>query len=481
MCGIVGTITSNFKQTKLDEWLSDALLASQVRGLHSTGLFQFKQDNKSFRTFKKATTASDFLQFKQTEEILRDANVSPCTFGHVRHATVGGKTDANAHPFVAVKDKRTVIGVHNGTLQGWRGKAGSADKDVDSAWAFHKFAEEGPIDAFEYFNGAFAFVWHDSDFPDHIFMARNDQRPLHYFQSEDNSTLLVASELGMLGWLADRNEFTLNKTQGAKPQFWYLRPDKVYKFSLKNIGEYEELDRPAYNPETTIPTPTSSALYPYTGPRSRDYYEREFMDDWDSWGSPRGRGTSDQARTLEKCKKALANARTALDDEGSEVVTADALDTRLEAGIKTAIDSFNKKQFDTWALCSERYIVNEPNTRNVTQKEMTAAHNMKMFGVAVAYVGVLYDEEVSETLGEAHVKLPFQASIGKYDCILRGLSKAAADAQYINVNTAVPVVIVGATEGLARPDETTFIVAPVSNEALKVLKDKMKAVSTSVH
>ena len=126
MCGIVGTVTTDNNPAKLASWLSDALITSQVRGVHSTGLFQIKKDHKSFRTFKRAVNASTFVEIKEADDIISDAGKFPLTVGHVRHATVGQKTDINAHPFVAVGDRRTVIGVHNGTLQGWHGISGSS-------------------------------------------------------------------------------------------------------------------------------------------------------------------------------------------------------------------------------------------------------------------------------------------------------------------------------------------------------------------
>jgi predicted glutamine amidotransferase len=471
MCGIIGTITKDTLSTDISGFLEDGFVASQVRGMHSTGIFQIKKEPGSFRMFKKAVTGTEFIDIKQAKDIIADAAKHPATFGHVRHATVGAKNDSNAHPFVAVKDKRRVIGIHNGTLQGWRGKAGADGKDVDSAWAFHTFLEQGPIDAFEYFNGAYAFVWHDSEFPDHIFMARNEERPLHYFVSEDSQTLLIASELGMLGWLADRNKF---KRDNKNAQFFYLKPDKVYKFSLKDIGHYEELDRPKYDPSTTVIATTPARHTPYQG-------RYGMLGDDDAWGNWRGGrnpyygGYStymSQEHVLDACKAALKKARHAIDDKAVDSAA-------LQAGIEKAIAAFGeKKGFDAWALVGEKYKIEDPNNRTATTQEILRAKNMGLYGLAVAFDAVMYDDDTSDTIGETYVDLPGKG-IEKIDVIFRGLSKAAADGGFIGKDPQ-PVAVVGVDDSLIK-DQLVLIVSSVSKPQLELLQAKMKETSPTTH
>src|SRR5690606_8053039 len=244
-------------------------------------------------------------------------------------------------------------------------------KSVDSDWAFQKFLEEGPVDAFEYFNGAYAFVWHDTDYPDHVFMARNDERPLHFFVDDDSPTILVASELGMLGWMADRCGYRRSK-DASKAQFFYLRPDKVYKFSLKEIGKYEEIDRPKYDPTTTLEapaTPPATRIYPT---QQVPWYDNDDYDPYDWYGRSRrrygshsggwGRG---QRSVLANVKEALAEARNEIHGDGkenSEVVGTEELDERLSGGIKTAIENWEQRRFDAWALCGEYHRIENPNS-----------------------------------------------------------------------------------------------------------------------
>lgn len=494
MCGLVATITKDPYCTRLDDWFKDALMASQLRGVHSTGVFQVGP-SKTISTVKRALNATEFLDLQEAKSTMSAVPRMPITVGHVRHATSGAVSDSNAHPFVFTRssDKSKVVGVHNGTLQGWRGKEGGDKQDVDSAWAFQKFAEEGPIDAFEYFNGAFAFIWFDSRTPDSLWVARNEQRPLHYFHTEDKKTLMFASELGMLGWVTERNRF-VNKGN----QMFYTEPNKIYKFSLVEVGNFEVFDMPKYDPSTTIAPPVVNMM-PY-----RQHYN--LAEEYDlpfgpaatrntgsrgsSMGSSSGFDWNDQEYVLGKIKVALRKGREEANKkketpkpEGDEVVTTEDLDASLEEGIKKAIKSHQELRatMDVWALAGDRFMVPEPNDRNATSEEVNRAKSMGMYGIAVAYTGVMYDDETSENLGDAFIKLNERnAQCKTYDCLLRGLSKTAADTKYNNANTAVPCVIIGATDGINKGD-VMFIIAELSPLQRENLDRRIEGVKRIVH
>jgi hypothetical protein len=492
MCGLVATITKDVYCTNLDDWFKDALIASQLRGVHSTGIFQIGQ-NKSISTFKKAVNASTFVDLPDARPLILAATRAPITVGHVRHATQGRIVDSNAHPFVFVRDsdKSKVVGVHNGTLQGWKGKKGGDEQDVDSAWAFQKFAEEGPIDAFEYFNGAFAFIWYDTRTPDHLWTCRNDQRPLFYFQTDDTKTLMFASELGMLGWTAERNKF---KNTGH--QMYYTEADKIYKFSLKDVGAFETFDKPKYDPATTkVVASTHTNLVPYRNVGGEyEEYELPFGQGSSRYSTAGSSSTTrttshyewdDQEYVLGKVKTALANARNAIDAgrKASEsnlhekVITTEDLDNSLEAGIKKSIEAFkDTRQFDFWALAGDHFIVGAVNDRNATSEEIRRARAIGMYGVAVAYSGVMYDDETGENLGDAFIRTKEpNAQCRQQDCLLRGLSKAAADVKYNDINAVVPCAIIGVTDGINKGD-VMFVIAELTDDQVKDLQFRIEGV-----
>ena len=319
MCGLHWVINSDSYATGVEKFVKDAFIANQVRGMHSSGIMQVEK-NRAIVSYKDAVCGSLFVQDNQAQPIIRDAPRQPLTVGHVRHATVGSHDKRNAHPFTIVRqDHSKVIGVHNGTLRGWQDKKNADGMEVDSHWAFSILAEEGPFDAFEYFNGAFAMIWFDSTDPDSVFMARNEERPLHYMTTPDSKTIIGASELGMLGWLADRNNIARSKEAG----FRYLLPNKIYKFSLKNVGEYTVFDMPKYNPKTKIIKPVSKPVAS-TVTEGEDFRKNvePFRDKHTSlvpsgyrWS--RYMQDEDQQATLLEVKEALRYARYNVPDDSS--------------------------------------------------------------------------------------------------------------------------------------------------------------------
>jgi hypothetical protein len=473
MCGLQFVITSDAYATKSDDFLKQCLIANQVRGMHSTGLFQVEK-NGAITTLKRAVNASEFIEIPQARGIIAAAPRSMLTVGHTRHATQGSaSSDANAHPFVVVReDKSKLVGVHNGSLIGWKNKEGGDKQDVDSAWAFDILAKEGPVDAFEYFNGPFAFIWYDSKDPDHVYMARNSDRPLHYLRSEDGKTVLGCSELGLLGWIAERNGIKGHDNN----TMYYLSPGKVYKFSLKEPSKFECWDFPKYNPETTIVKPAPVvALTHSSWNQRRDYYNSyragEEIEPGDEWFLSRSREIDDrvtrsrvhtghyfnQKYVLDSVKEVLRKSRdarmpgTAPFPEENEVVTAEDLNDNLEEAIQSELSRFHQKQasnedkFDVWLLIKEPQFVGVPNESSVTSQERKRARDDNKFGQVVAFSGVIYDPDTGELFGEYSIEE--KGKVVTKDAILRGMTSAYSESKYIQAMAPQPVTIVGLFEG----------------------------------
>lgn len=249
-----------------------------------------------------------FVEQPKAVKYINDADSSIFTVGHNRAATAGIVSQENAHPFTHTNEHRTVTGVHNGTLNEWSKVKDSKDFKVDSDWAMFKLAKEGPVDAFEYFRGAFCFVWYDDDDELVLNIARNKERPMFFAFVKDKEQMLFASEPGMLGWLAIRNNLNIEST------VYELTSGFHYKFDLNNprLFTKKELVKDNYEHFYT-PAPARQGK---RGSRRNPYANASDETQFDSdWGDLEGVGmgwmgggsTSDgQQRFLNKMEKFLS-------------------------------------------------------------------------------------------------------------------------------------------------------------------------------
>lgn len=199
------------------DMFKNMLLASAVRGIDGTGMFQVSGGMNVLYTKTQmpsgvAVTAGDF------DSLLSKVHDCPLTIGHVRAATAGNISDENAHPFIAFRDDDSyIIGVHNGSLWGW--ESGNNDHEVDSAWALDLIANAGPEAAFDEIFGAYCFMWWDSRHKNKMWFIRNDERPMHLARTKDKGSIIFASEAGMLQWLADKHNVSIEEVFSVDPNF----------------------------------------------------------------------------------------------------------------------------------------------------------------------------------------------------------------------------------------------------------------------
>lgn len=472
MCGIHGIITTDTYATNTDDFIKDCFLANQVRGVHSSGIFQVAQ-NYDLKTFKKAVNGSAFIENTEALGIIRQAPRNRVTVGHVRHATQGARDkDENAHPFLITReDGSKLVGVHNGSLRNWRNKKNSKDVDVDSAWAFQMLADEN-ADAFEYFDGPFCFVWYDTRDKDVLYVARNDERPFHFMQSQDGRSMLFASEMGMLGWLAERNKIKAKPFAGYKTPFLYADSGKIYKFSIKTIGNWEQSIFPKYDPSTTIYTPSSSStsLHPYQRqqgmyaaghPYSRANEYGGDIDEWDQYGDAYGMpwrqgsfgsGTSRDWEG-ERTEAILTNVKAVLKrhrDEREPTVKDTTVFNKddLEQAIKEARDEHLAAKKAKEEGRSESSFLGQtllnPNDAAATRREIQEAKTAGIYGLVVPYIGIMYDDELGECLGNAALDMPGRDE-RNIDASVRGTTSRVADKRYIHAANLKPreMVVVG--------------------------------------
>lgn len=199
MCGIVGFIAKGNKggTSYADEAFTELLVIDTLRGFDSTGLV-VSYDGTGPVMKKAAKTAPQFLldELKAKKGVLGPARFA---IGHNRAATVGSVTDDLAHPF----EYDNVIGVHNGTIHGWRSMFGG-NKGSDSAALYSALndvaADDQEVAKFlaEISSGAYALAWYDQRLKA-VRFARNDQRPLSFVNTDEG--LFWASEARMLNFV----------------------------------------------------------------------------------------------------------------------------------------------------------------------------------------------------------------------------------------------------------------------------------------
>lgn len=248
MCGIIGVINGRPGSLKanLNKFFRDALITGGVRGVDSTGVFQadsVDKVNQKVYVYKDLRGGQALLTAQDPwfDGIVGDAGKAFITIGHHRAATSGSITTDNAHPFhLYRKDRSIFVGVHNGTLDsGWNSGA-SKKFSVDSEYLINELSKdvEGTL---EETSGAIATVFYDTAQPGKFCMYTNGARPLHFaFSEHDPHSMLIASEAGMLAWLADRNDIKLlgGKIHQCKPRFLYTFDGKhaVRSFTHKVIS-----------------------------------------------------------------------------------------------------------------------------------------------------------------------------------------------------------------------------------------------------
>lgn len=484
MCGIHFVATKNAYTYKLDDFLRDAFITNQVRGLDGTGMFQVQQTYaqnsgykaKNVSVFKKDINASDFIGYSAPEAMLKDACRMPLTVGHVRAATHGAVSTPNTHPFIAIrKDESRIIGVHNGSLVGWKGNVDADKYEVDSQWLYSKIAEDG-IEAFEGFDGAFALVWYDSKHPNTMFVARNSKRPLFWCFTEDYGAMMGCSELGMLGWLADRNELKLAKSDNNM-RFFFPEPGMVHKINLNNFKDIKKEPFPEYNAnKKKYAKPAEyNPPFEFRHPASSFGQQRGFPDytrrqpvtslvpaggldvnnDDDIWDETDAKAQAKLLGNIKAVLKAARQARTNVPAKEPKVVTGDDLENTLADEINTWLENRHgmkglgyvepiESPLDSTATPKESFtFVGKADESKATEVEVRRAKSIGIYGLVVQFCGYFYDDETCSVFGDFRTLENGENIV--YDSIVRGQSRASGETKYINPSGLADMVVVGVT------------------------------------
>lgn len=225
MCGIVSYMSQSTTVNKNHEdLLKELLTVDTLRGFDSTGIMY--EDKENIYVCKKPMPGFDFVQLRDVKRIIQNAHKSRFIIGHNRAATVGGVSQATAHPFMF----ENVTGVHNGTLHGNYRNLVKSHQSVDSEYIFAALDEaKNAKSVIPQLQGSFMLCWYDIR-DDKIHMIRNAQRPYSLGVVKGNRTIFGASEAGMLDWLGERNNVQFE-------QIYELTPDQEYVFDLSALDK----------------------------------------------------------------------------------------------------------------------------------------------------------------------------------------------------------------------------------------------------
>lgn len=233
MCGLIGIAGQGITHWDLDV-LNDLCQVIPLRGTDGTGIMQGR--TTGFHT----THVTDLIVEKNSFEMTHFKNyhkyhdkgnrelfkgLQNNFFAvHVRAATIGDLSSANAHPF----DVGNLVGMHNGTLVDYKYHDNIS---TDSELMFRDMNERGIKPVLDELDpkSAYAIVVLDKD-TGLLHFGRNEQRPLYFCYSAKRSVMYWASEDWMLRSLLARN-----REEVHKGEFFYFSPNTLYTVNPNDI------------------------------------------------------------------------------------------------------------------------------------------------------------------------------------------------------------------------------------------------------
>jgi hypothetical protein len=227
MCGIFGVLSTAGLTGAVDrrKFLKDMFgTMDHLRGTDSSGIIAV--DAKGVPLIhKNAIPGRFFMETKTPAKVIYDIEKFPFFTAHVRAATKGSVTTANAHPF----SHDGIHLVHNGTLYSHSYLPDGNKFDVDSEAICHSISKIGAEETLEKLSGAFALAWYDES--NHTMnFCRNDERPLWFSMDKDGKSIYFGSELWLVEGLMMRNGIGYNK----EFRCWDLDPGEIHTYNLKD-------------------------------------------------------------------------------------------------------------------------------------------------------------------------------------------------------------------------------------------------------
>jgi predicted glutamine amidotransferase len=221
MCGLVSVISKEKSGLSYEDKtiFNQLLFANTLRGSDATGIFKVNNNGNCY-SIKESTFAPGLMNSEEFKTFCEGISLrGQILVGHNRKATMGGKIDQNAHPFI----EDHICLVHNGTLLSHKELANT---EIDSHAICKSLVNNDDIkDTLERINGAFALIWYNAK-EKSLYFCRNIERPLALIETKNK--IYLASEEKMLDWIIDRNIKEFYKIQNVPPF-------KIFKFNLDTL------------------------------------------------------------------------------------------------------------------------------------------------------------------------------------------------------------------------------------------------------
>jgi hypothetical protein len=258
MCGLSCVINNDIPDNKVRDFMEQALFVNTLRGNDSAGLFSINKEGGSLY-FKKPFAGPDLLELPGAELVLNFDNPR-FMVGHNRASTRGSAHSVHhAHPI----SHEHIILVQNGTLTTTYGlvESGGGGFVHDTTAIAEAMVKRGEKATLELLEGSYALIWYNFK-TNSLNFARNTERPLWLGQIKGDKGWLIASEDGMISWLAQRNSIDLKGISMLKEGLWMSVPLDPKKTPVRE--KFKIYQPRVYNPNNNFACNTER-FTPYYG------------------------------------------------------------------------------------------------------------------------------------------------------------------------------------------------------------------------